>query len=126
MRGLPQAPPRLGDANGTSTAGERAATPSGRCGVRFSVKLPPASPCGPAAMISCLTTTSTNTDNAALLLFGHALVAPVLLSGLSATDELLAAVTCRFALDIFTIVQQGHPVAVEEATPMDLELQDLG
>ena len=35
-----RAPPRLGDASGTSTAG--AATPSGRCGVRFSVKpVPP-------------------------------------------------------------------------------------
>ena len=62
-----------------------------------------------------------NTDNAALLLFGHAFVAPVLLSGLSATDEPLVALTCRFALDIFPIIQDC-PVAVVETTLIDLEL----
>ena len=36
--------------------------------------------------------TSTNTDNDALLLFGHAIVAPVLLSRLSALEEAAAAV----------------------------------
>ena len=50
----------------------------------------------------------------------------MLLSGLSATGELLVALTCRFALDIFTIIQQDYPVAVEEAAPIDLELEDLG
>ena len=67
-----------------------------------------------------------NTDSAALLLFGHALVAPRSLSRLSAADELFLALTCRFALDIFTIIQQDYPVALEEDTPFDLELEDLG
>ena len=67
-----------------------------------------------------------NTDNDALLLFGHALVAPVLLSRLSAIDELSLALTCRFALDIFTTNQHNYPDAFEENTPFDLELEDLG
>ena len=67
-----------------------------------------------------------NTDNSALLLFGHALVAPVLLSGLSVTHELLVSLTCRFALEILTIIPQDYSVAAEEATPIDLELEDLG
>ena len=69
-------------------------------------------------MACCDDTTSEddehNTDIAALLLFGHVLVAPVLLSGLSAPDELLVALTCWFAPDILTIIQQDYAVAVEE------------
>ena len=80
VRGVPQA----------------SATPNGRCGVRFlrqaAIRV---------AMWACCDDTTSddehNTDDAALLLFDHALVAPVLLSGLSATDELLVALTCRFA-----------------------------
>ena len=41
-----------------------------------------------------------NTDNDVLLLLGRAIVAPVLLSRLSALDELSIALSCRFALDI--------------------------
>ena len=41
------------------------------------------------------------------------------------TDELLVAFTCRFALDIFTIIQEDYSVAAEDATPIDLELEDL-
>ena len=63
-----------------------------------------------------------NTDNDALL--GHALVPPVL-SRLSALNELSLALTCRFALDIFTIIQQD-PDASEENTSFNLELEDLG
>ena len=66
-----------------------------------------------------------NTDNDALLLFGHAIVAPVLLSRLSALDELFLALTCRFALDIFTIIQQDQTEAFEENTSFDLELGNL-
>ena len=83
------------------------------------------------AMFACCDDTTSDddehsTDNAALLLFGHALVAPLLLSRLSATDELFLALTCRFALDIFTIIQQDYHVALEEDTPFDLELENLG
>ena len=54
-------------------------------------------------MWACCTDSSSdddehNTDNDALLLFGHAIVAPVLLSRLSALDELSLTLTCRFAL----------------------------
>ena len=48
------------------------------------------------------------------------------LCGMAAIDELFLALTCRFALDIFTIIQQDYPVALEEDTPFDLELEDLG
>ena len=57
VRGVPQAPLRQGDANRTSTGGERA-TPSGRCGVRFGVKPPLASPCGLVAMTPYPTSTT--------------------------------------------------------------------
>ena len=66
-----------------------------------------------------------NADNEALLLFGHAIVAPVLLSCLSAVDELSFALTCRFALDIFTIFQLDYPEAFEELNSLDLELEEL-
>ena len=66
-----------------------------------------------------------NTDNDALLLFGHAIVAPVLLSRLSALDELSLTLTCQFALDIFTIIQQDQTEAFEENTSFDLELEGL-
>ena len=67
-----------------------------------------------------------NTDNAALLLCGHDLVAPALLSRLSAIGELSLALTCWFALDIFTLIQQDYPDAFKENTSFDLELEDLG
>ena len=50
-----------------------------------------------------------NTDNTLLLLFADAYIAPGLLAGLSEVDELMVALGCRFALDIFTITQQDRP-----------------
>ena len=61
------------------------------------------------------------TDNDALLLFGHAIVALVLLSRLLVLNELSLTFTCRFALDIFTIIQQDYPEASEERTSCELE-----
>ena len=66
-----------------------------------------------------------NTDNDALLLFGHAIVAPHLLSRLSALDELSLALTRRFALDIFTTIQQDYPEASDDHTLFDIGLEDL-
>ena len=76
---MPQAPPKQGNAGGTSTAVGCDATPNARCGARFGVKLPCAVQCGLAAQTSP-DDDEHNTDNDALLLFGHAIVAPVLLS----------------------------------------------
>ena len=47
-----------------------------------------------------------NTSNKLLLSCAHALVAPVLLCGLTELDELATALSCWFALDIWTIMQQ--------------------
>ena len=47
-------------------------------------------------------------------------------SGMSEVDELLVALTCRFALDVFTIIQQDHPTAAQDAALIDLELEELG
>ena len=78
---------------------------------------------------SCTDTSSDDderdTDNDALLLFGHAVVAPMLLSCLSSLDELSLAVTCQFALDIFTIIQQDYPEASDDRTLLDLGLDNL-
>ena len=49
----------------------------------------------------------------------------LLLSRLSALDELSLALTCRFALDIFTTIQQDYPEGLEVNTSVDLELNDL-
>ena len=81
-------------------------------------------------MWACCTDTSSdddkhNTDNDALLLFGHAVVAPHLLPHLSALDEVALALTCRFALDIFTIIQQDFPETSDDHTLLDLGLEDL-
>ena len=51
-----------------------------------------------------------NACNTLLLLFADALVAPALLADLSEVDEFMAALSCRFALDIFTIAQQDRPL----------------
>ena len=61
-------------------------------------------------MWSCCEDTSSdddehNTDNTLLLLVADALIAPVLLSGLSDVDELMVALGCRFALDLFSVAQ---------------------
>ena len=39
-------------------------------------------------------------------------IAPVLLSGLSDVDELMGALGCKFALDVFTIAEQDRPLPV--------------
>ena len=62
-----------------------------------------------------------NTSNALLLLCAHALVAPVLLSGMTEADELVVALTCLFALDVFTIIQQDYSAAAQDSTLSDFE-----
>ena len=57
VRVVPQAPLRLGGAAATSAA--HAGTRSSLCGVKFSFKLSPAPPCGPAVTIPRPTTTNT-------------------------------------------------------------------
>ena len=47
-----------------------------------------------------------NTDNNFLLLFADADITPTLLEGLSEVDVLRISIGCRFALDIFMILQQ--------------------
>ena len=51
-----------------------------------------------------------NTCNTLLLLFADALVALALLADLSEVDELMVTLSCRFALDVFTIAQQDRPL----------------
>ena len=105
----PLAPLRQGVANGVGTAGETDVTPNVRCGVRVSVKISPALQCEPAAPTPHLMMMST-TPATPLLLFADAFTAPALLSHLSELDELTVALSCRFALDIFTVAQQYQPL----------------
>ena len=49
-----------------------------------------------------------NTDSTLLLSFVDALVAPVAVD-LPELNELMAALSCRFALDIVTVAQQDRP-----------------
>ena len=66
--------------------------------VRDSNQMPTFTAANPGALMILHTWHEHNTENAAPLLFGHSpFVAPVLLSGLSATDEPLVALMCRFA-----------------------------
>ena len=60
-----------------------------------------------------------NTNNTLLLLFADAYIAPALLAGLSEVDELMIALGCRFALDIFTIAQQDRPPLDPVPLPLD-------
>ena len=62
-------------------------------------------------MWACCDDTSSRDDehdasNILWLLFADAHNAPVLLTGLSDVDELMVALGCRFALDIFSIARQ--------------------
>ena len=50
-----------------------------------------------------------NTSNTLLLLCADAFIAPALFVGLSYVDELMVALSCRFALEIFTVAQQDRP-----------------
>ena len=45
---------------------------------------------------------------------------------MSEADELLVALTCQFAVDVFTVIQQDYPAAAQDATLSDLELEELG
>ena len=95
---VPQAPLKHGNAGGTSIAAGCDAPPSAQCGVKCSLK--PSRP---------VHDDEHNTGNTLLLLFADAFVAPALLADLSEVDELMVALSCRFALDIFTIAQQDRP-----------------
>ena len=63
-----------------------------------------------------------NTDNALLLLFADAYIAPALLAGLFDVDELYIAFGCRVALDILTIAQQDRHSPDPEPAPLEAEL----
>ena len=69
--------------------------------------------------VTTLPTTRHNTDNTLLLLFADACIAPALLAGLCEVDELMIALGCRFALDIFTIAQQDRRPPVPVPLPRD-------
>ena len=105
----PLAPLRLGVANVTSTAGERDATPNSRCGVRFSVKTSPALQCGPASPIHHPMLMRTTSATPSCSCFPPPSSRPPLHSDLSELDELMVALSCRFALDVFTVAQQDRP-----------------
>ena len=51
----------------------------------------------------------------------HALVALVLLSGLTEPDELATALSCSFVLDIRTIMQHEASIAEQESWQNDFE-----
>ena len=67
-----------------------------------------------------------NTSNASLLLCEDALIASVLLGGLTDLDELKVSLGYRFALDVFTIIKKGHPIADQERAIDDPELAVWG
>ena len=71
-----------------------------------SLKTAAAVPCGPAVTSPPPTMTMHNTDSNFLLLFADVGITPTLLEGLTEVDVLHIALSCRFALDIFTISQQ--------------------
>ena len=105
---------------GAATA-PRAPTPS----VPRAVAVDPRQAATCVAMWACCDDTSSdddehNTSNSFLLLCADALIAPMLLSGLSDVDELMVALGCRFALDVFTIAQQGRPFAEPAPLPLGL------
>ena len=84
----------------------------------ISFKLLLAPSCGPADDTSS-DDDDHNTSNVLLLLCADALIAPVLLAGLSDLDELKVALGCRLALDVFNIAQQDYPVADQEPVICD-------
>ena len=78
------------------------------------------------AMWPCCDVTSSdddehNTDNNFLLLFADVGITPTLLEGLTEVDVLHIALSCRFALDIFTISQQHSPTSDHVPLPHDPE-----
>ena len=63
-----------------------------------------------------------NTDSNFLLLFADVGIMPTLLEGLTEVDVLHIALSCRFALDIFTISQRHSHAPDHEPLPHDHEL----
>ena len=63
-------------------------------------------------MWGCCDDTSSDDDEQR----AHAVVAPALPSGPTELDELSVALTSRFALDIFAIMQQDYPPADQESS----------
>ena len=63
-----------------------------------------------------------NTGNPLLLLCAHAL-APALLSSFVERDELSVALSCRFALDNWTIMQCEAPLAEQESWQSDVPVR---
>ena len=90
VKGNPQALLRLGGAAATSAVGAHAGTRSGRCGLKFGVKLSSSLPCGAAAATPRPMTTST-TPATLSRSRADALIAPVLLAGLTDVAEFAAA-----------------------------------
>ena len=117
VRGVPLAPLRPGGAAATSVAGARAGIPSGRRGAKFSVMSSFALPCGSAATTPRPTSTSTTTATPSCSC-APTLVEPLPLSCLTDVDELIVALGCRFALDVFTIGQQVRPLVDPTAFSM--------
>ena len=62
-----------------------------------------------------------NTDSNFLLLFADVDITPTLLEGLTDVDVLHIALSCRFALDIFTISQQHSHTPDHVPLPHDPE-----
>ena len=97
-----------GRASGAAEAGN-----AGGTSVKFRLMPSRPVPCGLAVPTPHPMTMST------LLLFADALVAPALLADLRELDELMVALSCRFALDIFTIAQQDRPDPEPDHLPHD-------
>ena len=57
-----------------------------------------------------------------LLLFAEVGITPTLLEGLTEFDVLHIALGCRFALDIFTVLQHYFSALEHEPLPLDPEL----
>ena len=96
--------------------------PPGTLTAFFSLKTAAAVPCGPAADITSSDDDEHNTDSNFLFLFADVGITPTLLEGLTEVDVLHITLGCRFALDIFTILQQHSPTPDHEPLPHDPEL----
>ena len=95
--------------------------PTGNAHSVFSLKPAAAVPCGPPVTSPPSDDDEHNTDSNFLLLFADVDITPTLLEGLTEVDVLHIALSCRFALDIFTISQQHSPTPDHEPLPHDPE-----
>ena len=118
VRGVPQAPLRVGSAAATSAVGAHAGTRSGLCGEKFGVKLSSASPCGPA-----VTTPRPMTTNTTPATFSCS-CAPTPSSRLCCWPGSPTWTSSRlpwgFALNVFTVAQQDCPLADHDSLNPDL------